>query len=104
MRTNLERRGTIKNRMSVLRWWAQKVDRQNVIARQNDHYGIPDRIFVSHASKAIRLHGEALDRLAFQHGVHLAYHDSIAAGWPLILALEGNHRSVQGSTTPRRRR
>jgi hypothetical protein len=25
----------------VLRWWAQKVNRQNVIARQNDHYGIP---------------------------------------------------------------
>ena len=29
--------------MTVLRWWAQKVDRQNVIARQNDHYGIPER-------------------------------------------------------------
>jgi site-specific recombinase XerC len=25
--------GTIKNRMASLRWWAQKVDRQNVIAR-----------------------------------------------------------------------
>jgi hypothetical protein len=23
--------GTIKNRMAALRWWAQKVDRQNVI-------------------------------------------------------------------------
>jgi homoserine dehydrogenase len=36
----------------------------------------------------LRAHGEGLDRLAFQHGVRLAYHDSIAAGWPLILALE----------------
>ncbi len=36
----------------------------------------------------LRAHGEALERLAFQHGVRLAYHDSIAAGWPLILALE----------------
>ena len=36
----------------------------------------------------LRAHGEALDRLAFQQGVRLAYHDSIAAGWPLILALE----------------
>ena len=44
--------GTIKNRMAVLRWWAQKVNRQNVIARQNDHYGIPDRVFVSTDSKA----------------------------------------------------
>ena len=25
--------GTIKNRMATLRWWVQKVDRQNVIAR-----------------------------------------------------------------------
>ncbi len=30
--------GTVKNRMSALRWWAQKVDRQNVIARSNEHY------------------------------------------------------------------
>jgi len=44
--------GTIKNRMAALRWWAQKVDRQNVIARSNDHYGIPERSFVSDGSKA----------------------------------------------------
>ena len=44
--------GTIKNRMTALRWWAQKVDRQNVIARSNDHYGIPERSFVSDGSKA----------------------------------------------------
>ena len=25
--------GTVKNRLATLRWWAQKVDRQNVIAR-----------------------------------------------------------------------
>ena len=44
--------GTIKNRMNCLRWWAAKVDRRNVIARSNDFYGIPDRQFVSTASKA----------------------------------------------------
>ncbi len=44
--------GTIKNRLSVIRWWAQKVNRQNVIARSNDHYGIPDRRFVTSISKA----------------------------------------------------
>ena len=36
----------------------------------------------------LRDHGEALDRVAYHHGVRLAYHDSIAAGWPLIHALE----------------
>lgn len=44
--------GTIKNRMAVLRWWAQKVDKQNVMARSNDHYGIPNRQFVTNGSKA----------------------------------------------------
>ena len=44
--------GTIKNRMSAVRWWARKVNRQNVVARSNDHYGIQNRIFVTNTSKA----------------------------------------------------
>ncbi len=44
--------GTIKNRMSAVRWWARKVNRQNVVAHSNDHYGIPNRIFVTNVSKA----------------------------------------------------
>jgi integrase len=44
--------GTIKNRMAAFRWWARKVNRQNVVARSNDFYGIPNRIFVTNASKA----------------------------------------------------
>ena len=44
--------GAIKNRLSVIRWWAQKVNRLNVVARSNDHYGIPDRQFVTNVSKA----------------------------------------------------
>jgi len=44
--------GTIKNRMSAVRWWARKVNRQNVVARSNDHYGIPNRIFVTNTNKA----------------------------------------------------
>jgi homoserine dehydrogenase len=36
----------------------------------------------------LRANGEMLDRLAFQHGIRFAYHDSIAAGWPLIHSLE----------------
>ena len=44
--------GTIKNRMSAFRWWARKVNRQNVVARSNDYYGVPNRIFVTNTSKA----------------------------------------------------
>jgi Phage integrase, N-terminal len=39
--------GTIKNCMASIRWWARKANRQNVVARSNDHYGIPDRRFVT---------------------------------------------------------
>jgi hypothetical protein len=53
--------------MTVLRWWAQKVGRQNVIARQNDHYGIPERTFVSAESKARQVDGAALDRVLDVH-------------------------------------
>ena len=35
--------GTIKNRMAVLRWWAEKADRRSVVARSNAYYGIPDQ-------------------------------------------------------------
>jgi len=44
--------GTIKNRMAHLRWWAEKIDKQNVIARENQHYGIPERLTVSSESRA----------------------------------------------------
>src|SRR3982751_3612675 len=35
--------GTIKNRMTALRWWAEKIGKQNIIARTNAAYGIQDR-------------------------------------------------------------
>ena len=43
--------GTIKKRMAVLRWWAEKADRRNVVARSNAYYGTPDWQFVTNASK-----------------------------------------------------
>lgn len=55
--------GTIKNRMAVLRWWAQKADKQNVVARANDHYGIPDRQFVINGSKAKSVDAPDLEKI-----------------------------------------
>jgi site-specific recombinase XerD len=54
--------GTIKNRMSALRWWANKIDKCNVVARKNEQYGIPDRRFVGE-SKAQQLDREGLSRI-----------------------------------------
>ena len=55
--------GTIKNRMAVLRWWAEKTDRRNVVARSNDYYGIPDRQFVTNISKAKEVGRQELERI-----------------------------------------
>ena len=59
--------GTIKNRMAVLRWWAQKVDKQNVVARSNDHYGIPNRQFVTNTSKAKAVNAPDLEKIPDPH-------------------------------------
>jgi len=55
--------GTIKNRMSCLRWWAEKVNRRAVVAGSNEFYGIPDRQFVSDQSKAKDLAEEQLGQV-----------------------------------------
>mgnify|MGYP001826761014 CR=1 FL=1 len=55
--------GAMKNRLSAVRWWAQKVDRQNVVARSNDHYGVPNRQFVTNTSKARTVGFQELDRV-----------------------------------------
>jgi len=59
--------GAIKNRLTVIRWWARKVNRQNVVARSNDHYGIPDRQFVTNVSKAQTVTVPDLERVRDLH-------------------------------------
>ncbi len=46
--------GTIKNRMADLRWWAEKMGKQNVLARDNDHYGPAILIVTRHAARSCR--------------------------------------------------
>jgi len=52
--------GTIKNRMAVLRWTVQKLGKDNIVARTNAAYGIPDRVYVTNISKAKELGMEQL--------------------------------------------
>jgi hypothetical protein len=56
--------GTIKNRMSHLRWWAEKINKQSIIAKDNDHYGIDRRIYVTNISKARQLDQARLDSIS----------------------------------------
>ena len=55
--------GTLKNRMAELRWWAEKIGKQNVLARNNSHYGIANRQYVTNVSKARELSGVELGRI-----------------------------------------
>jgi hypothetical protein len=44
--------GTIKNRMTEFRWWAETVNKRNVIARDNEHYGIARCQYVTNLDKS----------------------------------------------------
>jgi len=55
--------GTIKNRMAQLRWWAEKIGKANVVAKDNAHYGIAERQHVSNQSQARTLTPGELDRI-----------------------------------------
>lgn len=48
---------TQKNRMSVIRWWARRINKTSVVAKDNTQYGIGRRTYVAIHSKA-----QALDR------------------------------------------
>jgi integrase len=50
--------GTIKNRVSHLRWWAQKVGRSSEIPRGNAALGIPNRQYPTNENKATQLAAE----------------------------------------------
>lgn len=59
--------GTLKNRLSVLRWWAGKVNRSGVVAKNNSSYGIGARTFVSNVSKAQTLDYARLAKIDDQY-------------------------------------
>jgi Integrase/Phage integrase, N-terminal len=59
--------GTIKNRLADLRWWAEKVGKPAVLANDNAHYGIEQRVFVTEQSKARSLTEAQLALIGDEH-------------------------------------
>ncbi len=55
--------GTFKNRLSVLRWWARKVNKENLVARDNGHFGLARRQNIPSASKAIVVTNEQINKI-----------------------------------------
>ncbi len=59
--------GTLKNRLSALRWWAKKVNKPSIIARDNGVYGIGKRTCVAKESKAQGLDDKKLSLISDQY-------------------------------------
>ncbi len=59
--------GTFKNRLSALRWWASKVGKADIIARDNGAYDIGNRSYVGQESKAKLLDEKQLKKISDEH-------------------------------------
>ena len=59
--------GTLKNRLSALRWWADKVNKLSVVAPDNSAYSIGTRVLVTNQSKAQTLDEAKLAKIDDPH-------------------------------------
>jgi site-specific recombinase XerC len=84
--------GTIKNRVSHLRWLAEKIGKQNILPRDNAMLGIARRVYVTNQSKALVVASEVLAgaksefvraslRLQAAFGLRRAESIKIQPGW-----------------------
>lgn len=71
--------GTFKNRLSALRWWANKVGKADIIARDNNAYDIGTRRYVGEVSKARMLDEKQLEKVSDEH-VRLSLRLQLAFG------------------------
>ena len=55
--------GTIKNRMSHLRWMTEKLGTANIIP-SNDELNIPKRVYIDHKDKSINLNEAQLEKIS----------------------------------------
>ncbi|RBW47292.1 integrase [Psychromonas sp. B3M02] len=62
--------GTIKNYMTALRWWAEKIGKPSIISRSNDYYGIQERKFVTNEDKSRSIENAALEKVKDEHVKH----------------------------------
>jgi len=59
--------GTIKNRLSHLRWWAEKVGKAGILSADNAQLGVPERRYVTNVSKARELETAALAKITDEY-------------------------------------
>ncbi len=59
--------GTLKNRLSHLRWWAEKIGRPSLIPNDNGKLGIENRVYVKPEGKQISLDPDKLAQIKDAH-------------------------------------
>jgi len=98
--------GTLKNRLSALRWWAKKVNKPSIIARDNSVYGIGKRECVGKESKAQELDEKKLSLISDKY-VNLSIRLQAAFGlrreesikFNPTYAMQGDHIKLKSSWT-----
>jgi len=98
--------GTLKNRLSAVRWWAKKVNKPSIIARDNSVYGIGKRQNVAKESKALKLDEMQLSGISDQY-VLLSIRLQAAFGlrreesikFSPFYAMQGDHIKLKPSWT-----
>jgi integrase len=97
---------TIKNRMAAVRWWAEKVGKQNCVPRTNDAAGIGRRTFVAVETKAQWLDSDQLAKINHERlRVSLELEQAFglrreeALKFQPEYADKGDHLSLKGSWT-----
>lgn len=97
--------GTIKNRLSHLRWWAEKIGKAGILPADNTQLGVPERRYVTNISKAQEL-GTGLEQITDVH-VRMSLQLQAAFGLRREEAIKfqpsyadrGDHIALKGSWT-----
>ena len=98
--------GSLKNRLSALRWWARKVNRESIMPRDNTAYGICARTYVAKQSKAQSLDEDKLAQIEDAHvrmGIRLQANFGLrreeAIKFQPTYAMQGDHIKLKSSWT-----
>jgi len=97
--------GTIKNRLSHLRWWAEKIGKSGILPADNTQLGVAERRYVTNVSKAREL-GSGLDlvtdvhvRMSLQLQAVFGLRREEAIKFQPSYADRGDHLALKGSWT-----
>src|SRR5690606_2466149 len=97
--------GTIKNRLSHLRWWAEKIGKSGILSADNMQLGVAERRYVTNVSKAREL-GTNLEqvtdvhvRMSLQLQATFGLRREEAIKFQPSYADRGDHIALKGSWT-----